>query len=115
MSVALYMDVHVHAAVTEQLCRRGVDVVTAQDDGAHQFPDDQLLERSTRLGRVLFTYDIRLKALAEDWQRRGKPFGGLVWGHPMRLTIGRIVADLELIAKATDPPEWQGVVDQMPL
>jgi hypothetical protein len=115
MSGGLYMDVHVHAAVTEQLRRRGVDVVTAQDDGALQFPDDQLLERSTTLGRVLFTYDIRFKALAEDWQRRSKPFAGLVWGHPMRLTIGRIVTDLELIAKATDLPEWQGVVDLLPL
>jgi hypothetical protein len=115
MSVALYMDVHVHAAVTEQLRRRGVDVVTAQEDGTLHFPDDQLLERSTRLGRVLFTYDIRFKALAEDWQRRGRPFAGLVWGHPMRLTIGQMVIDLELIAKATDPIEWQAVVDQLPL
>lgn len=112
MSVALYMDVHVHAAVTEQLRRRGVDVITAQDDGTLQFPDDQLLDRATDLGRVLVTYDIRLKALAEDWQRRGKLFAGLVWGHPMRLTIGRMVIDLELIAKATDLPEWRSVVDQ---
>ncbi len=115
MSVALYMDVHVHAAVTEQLRRRGVDVVTAQDDGALRLPNEQILARATTLGRVLFTYDIRFKALAEDWQRHGNPFAGLVWGHPMRLTIGRIVADLELIAKATDPPEWQGVVEQLPL
>jgi hypothetical protein len=34
MSVAFYMDVHVHAALTEQLRRRGIDVLTAQDDGA---------------------------------------------------------------------------------
>jgi hypothetical protein len=105
MSVALYMDVHVHAAVTEQLRRRGVDVLTAQDDGALHFPDDQLLVRSTTLGRVLFTHDIRFKALARDWQRLAKPFAGLVWGHPMRLTIGRMVIDLELIAKASDPAD----------
>src|SRR5258708_35862521 len=115
MSVALYMDVHVHAAVTEQLRRRGVDVVTAQDDGAIHLPDDQLLERSMTLGRVLFTHDIRFKVLAENWQRQGKPFAGLVWGHPMRLTIGRMVIDLELIAKASDPGDWQNVVDQLPL
>jgi hypothetical protein len=82
MSVALYMDVHVHAAVTEQLRRRGVDILTAQDDDTLQLPDDQLLETSTTLGRVLFTHDIRFKALAEDWQRLGKPFAGLVWGIP---------------------------------
>jgi hypothetical protein len=109
------MDVHVHAAVTDQLRRHGVDVITAQDDAALQLQDHQLLERSMTLGRVIFTYDIRFKALAEDWQRTSKPFGGLIWGHPMRLTIGRIVTDLELIAKATDSSEWQGVVEQLPL
>jgi hypothetical protein len=115
MSVALYMDVHVHAAVTEQLRRRGVDVLTAQDDGTIQLPDHQLLARSTTLGRVIFTHDIRFKALAEDWQRLGKAFAGLVWGHPMRLTIGRMVIDLELIAKASDPSDWQSVVERLPL
>ena len=115
MTVALYMDVHVPAAVTEQLRRRGVDVLTAQDDAAVQFPDGQLLERALNLERVLFTHDIRFKALAEDWQRQRKPFGGLVWGHPMRLTLGRMVSDLELIAKATDPADWQSTIEYLPL
>lgn len=115
MAVALYMDVHVHASVTEQLRRRGIVVLTAQDDGATLLLDDQLLERSTQLGRVLFTHDIHFKALAEEWQRQGKPFGGLVWGHPMRLTIGQMVTDLELIAKASDAAEWENVVDRLPL
>jgi hypothetical protein len=115
MAVALYMDVHFHAAITEQLRRRGVDVLTAQDDGTLQLQDAQLLERATQLGRVLFTHDIRFKALAKEWQRQGRPFGGLVWGHPMRLTIGGMVTDLELIAKACDPAEWENVVERLPL
>ncbi|MFO0969246.1 MAG: DUF5615 family PIN-like protein [Gemmataceae bacterium] len=115
MSVLFYMDVHVHSAVTEQLRRRSVDVLTAQDDDATHLPDDQLLERSTTLNRVLFTYDIRFKALAEEWQRQSKVFAGLIWAHPMRLTIGRMVTDLEIIAKATESPEWLNVVDQLPL
>ena len=115
MSIALYMDTHVHAAVTEQLRRRGVDVLTAQDDDCGEIDDEGLLRRSTTLGRVMFTFDIRFKARAEDWQRQGKPFAGLVWGHPMRLTIGEMVLDLELLAKATDPSDWQNVVERLPL
>jgi hypothetical protein len=115
MAVALYMDVHVHAAVTEQLRRRGVDVVTAQEDNSAALADADLLHRSTALARLLFTYDIRFKALAEDLQRQGSPFAGLVWAHPMRLTIGQMVVDLELIAKATEPADWQNTVDQLPL
>ena len=115
MPVKFYMDVHVHAAVTEQLRRRDVDVFTAQEDGSARHADDELLTRSTALGRVLFTYDIRFKALAEDWQRQGKHFAGLVWGHPMRLTIGQMVTSLELIAKATEATEWQNVIDRLPM
>jgi hypothetical protein len=89
MSVAIYMDAHVHSAITEQSRRRGVDVFTAQDDGSDNLDDEALLSRSTSLGRVMFTFDIRFKARAEDWQRLGKSFAGLVWGHPMRLTIGQ--------------------------
>jgi hypothetical protein len=109
------MDAHVHSAVTEQLRRRAVDVLTAQEDNADDFDDEGLLSRSTALGRVMFTFDIRFKARAEDWQRQGKPFAGLVWGHPMRLTIGQMVIDLELLAKATDPADWQNIVERLPL
>ena len=34
MSVELYMDVHVRRVVTDGLRSRGVDVLTAQEDGA---------------------------------------------------------------------------------
>jgi hypothetical protein len=33
----------------------------------------------------------------------------------MRLTIGEMVLDLELLAKATDPSDWQNVVERLPL
>lgn len=115
MAIALYMDAHVHAAITEQLRRRGVDVLTAQNDDCDDLDDEDLLSRSTVLGRVMFTFDIRFEARAKNWQRQGKLFAGLVWGHPMRLTIGQMVLDLELIAKATDPPDWQNVVERLPL
>lgn len=55
MSVPLYMDVHVPQAITEQLRRRGVDVLTAIEDGAATLTDEALLERAGVLGRVLFT------------------------------------------------------------
>ena len=59
MSVTLYMDVHVPGPITRQLRRRGVDVLTAQEDGRDAVGDDQLLARATELSRVVFTHDIR--------------------------------------------------------
>ncbi|MFM7909370.1 MAG: DUF5615 family PIN-like protein, partial [Microcystis sp.] len=72
MTIALYMDVHVPQAITEQLRRRGIDVLTAFEDGTEQLPDDQLLLRVTELKRILFTQDIRFRVLAETWQLKGK-------------------------------------------
>jgi len=51
MAVALYMDVHVHRAITDRLRQCRVDVLTAQEDGADRLDDDELLDR------VLFTFD----------------------------------------------------------
>ncbi len=68
MTIRLYMDVHVPQAITDQLRRRGIDVLTAIEDGADELPDDELLERVRLLERVLFTQDIRFKAMAQSWQ-----------------------------------------------
>lgn len=111
----LYLDVHVPAAIATQLRSRGVDLITAQDDSTTKLPDEALLRRSTALGRLLFTQDIRFKALAEDWQRKGTHFAGLVFGHQLHGSIGQYVRDLELIAKATEPADWIGQVEQLPL
>src|SRR5207249_10131581 len=54
----------------------------------------------------------RFKALAEEWQRLGREFAGLAFGNQLGVTIGAYVKDLELIAKATDPPDWRNVVQQ---
>jgi hypothetical protein len=105
MTIALYMDVHVPQAITEQLRRRGIDVLTAFDDGTQQLPDDRLLVRVTELKRVLFTQDIRFRVLAETWQTEGKNFSGLIFGHQLGGTIGQFVKDLELIAKASEPEQ----------
>jgi hypothetical protein len=114
MAVGLYMDVHVPQAITEQLRRRGVDVLTAIEDGCGTDTDDQLLERSTALRRVLFTQDIRFKAMAEDWQRHGRRFQGLLFGHQLGAALGQYVSNLEMIAVASEPDEWVNVVQHLP-
>ena len=112
---SLYLDVHVPAAIAAELRRRGVDVLTAQEDDTTKLEDEDLLIRTTSLGRLLFSQDIRFKARAEDWQRAGRSFAGLVFGHQLHGSIGQYVRDLELIAKATDPADWIGQIEHLPL
>ena len=58
---------------------------------------------------------IRFRALAEDWQRAGRRFVGLVFAHQRRVSFGELVVNLELIAKATDEAYWENWVEQLPL
>ncbi len=90
MPVQLYLDVHVDKAIHDQLHLRGVDVLRAQDNGAAEMTDEELLQRAMELGRIIFTQDIRFKALAEDWQRRGRHSrdwcSGISWASRSALT-----------------------------
>jgi hypothetical protein len=90
-------------------------VLTAQEDSAGQLSDELLLERAGKLLRLIVTHYIRFQALAQDWQRQGKPFCGLIFAHPMQVSIGQCVRDLEIIAKATDPHDWTSQILRLPL
>ena len=115
MSVAFYMDVHVHVAITEQLELRSVDVITAQDDKHADSEDPDLLARATELGRAIFTQDEDFLAIAADWQRQSLEFAGIVYAHQLRVPIGRCVEDLELIAKCYEPSDLMNRVEHLPL
>jgi predicted nuclease of predicted toxin-antitoxin system len=105
MSISLYMDQHVPRAITVGLRLRGVEVLTAYEDGASEFEDGKLLDRASELGRVLFTRDDDLLAEATTRQRAAVSFCGVVYAHQLRVAIGRCVEDLELIAKAGEPTD----------
>ena len=46
MPISFYMDHHIPKAITVGLRLRGVDVITAHEDGADQLSDDLLLKRA---------------------------------------------------------------------
>lgn len=109
------MDEHVHRAITTGLRLGEVDVLTAQEDGRRNLPDDVLLDRATQLQRVLFSQDEDLLVEAKRRQAEGIPFAGVIYAHQLTATIGVCVRDLELIAKAADPEELANRVEYLPL
>ena len=84
-------------------------------DDATRLDDSPLLDRTTELGRVLFSQDKDLLKVATECQRTGITFAGVIYAHQLRVTIGRSPEDLELIAKATDLEEWGNRVEFLPL
>jgi hypothetical protein len=109
------MDVHVSRAITVALRARGVDILTAQEDRADQFSDSDLLDRASALGRVLFSRDRDLLAEAAERQRTGRDFPGVVYAHQIRVTIGKCINDLELIAKHSEAEDMLNRVEHLPL
>ena len=78
-------------------------------------PDDQLLDRATALNRVLFTRDDDLLAEARKRQETDRFFAGIIYAHQLRVTIGRCISDLEIIAKAGEPEDFHNRVEHLPL
>lgn len=115
MAQALYVDVQVPAAITEGLRRRGIDVVTSQEDGTREEDDATLLARATELNRVLFTQDNDFLRIAAGCQQSGRPFRGVIYAHQQRVSIGRLVEDLELVLTCCSEEELENRVTYVPL
>jgi hypothetical protein len=115
VTVAFYTDHHVHAAVTEGLRRRSVDVLTVAEDGYETADDAAVLARATALNRAVYSQDRHLLVLARRWSRTGRDFSGVVYAHQLDIDIGTAVRDLELIAKVLDPSDLRNTVIFLPL
>jgi hypothetical protein len=114
MAVGLYMDVHIPRAVTNGLRRVGVDVLTAQEDGATTLSDPALLDRATELGRPLYSQDDDLLAEAHWRLAQDIPFAGVIYSHQMNSPIGRIINDLQIIAQASEPDDLANNIEFLP-
>src|SRR5262245_11403990 len=101
------MDVHVHIAITEGLRLRGIDVLTAQEDGTRRLSDVALLDRASALGGVLFTQDDDLLREAAERQWYGMAFAGVIYGHQLKVTIRRCISDLYKRKRSQGYPEAQ--------
>lgn len=115
MTVALYTDHNVPRQVTAGLRRRGVDVITAYEDGAQRMGDPALLDRATALGRVLVTQDDDLLREGTFRQQQGIAFAGVIYAYQLGITIGQFVTDLELLAAVYDPADVANQVIYLPL
>ena len=115
MTVPLYFDHNVSPAAATGLQHRDVDVLTARQDGREGEDDELLLQQATELGRVLYTRDRDFLAIANRWRASNRPFSGIVYSRHRRLSIGQIIADLEVIAKASDPEDWLSRTEYLPL
>lgn len=109
------MDHHVPSAITRGLRQRGVDVLTADEDGCAEADDDVILARAEHSGRLVYTNDDDFLAIAHRWLAVGRHFAGLAYAHPLRISVRQAIESLEVIAKASDPPDSRNIIYYLPL
>ena len=115
MALKLYLDHNVPRAIADGLRDRGVDVLTAFEDGSHELLDPDLLNRIAELSRVAFTTDTDFLAEAQRRQQSGEFFPGVIFVSQKGVSIGRCVLDLELIAKVLEPVDLANCVQFLQL
>jgi hypothetical protein len=115
VSIPVYTDVHVNHRVIDGARARGVDILTAQEDGHRRDPDDVLLLRASALGRVMVSQDEDMLGHATRFIAAGIDFAGLIYAHQLNITIGQFVDDLELLCLVEEPPYMRNRIEWLPL
>ncbi|GEM_PF-2360992 len=46
---------------------------------------------------------------------RGEQFGGVIYSHQLRITVGQAIRDLEVIAQVYEPSDMENRVEYLPL
>ena len=109
MSISYYFDAPVNRAIANGLRFKGVDVLTAQEDGFGKASDEEILKRAAELSMPLVTTDHDFLVLAAEWQKVGRPFPGIIFLKP-GLSIGYVVEELEFFAKAGELEDFENKV-----
>jgi hypothetical protein len=115
VSIPAYADVHVNQRVIDGARARGVDIITAQEDGRRRDGDDVLLLRAAALGRVMVSQDEDMLSHASRFIAAGVDFAGLIYAHQLNITIGQFIDDLELLCLVEDPPYMRNRIEWLPL
>lgn len=114
MAVGIYADVHIPRPITAGLRRRGVDVLTAQQDGMSEASDEAILDRASSLNRIVFTHDNDFLRETARRMKDGIQFSGVVFAKQLNISIGRCIDDIDLIAKSFEVSDLVNRVEYIP-
>ena len=112
--LAFYMDQQVRGRITRTLRDRGVDVLTAFEDGHSDSDDAVLLDRASELNRVFVSQDQDLLRLGRQWQRTGRQFYGIAFLKQQPINVSKAIEYLELVAKLTSEAEMRNHIEYVP-
>jgi len=121
VTIKFLLDEHLPKTLFRELTAAGVDAIRVHDVGLRGASDERILSFAAMDERILVSRDKKtMKDLAEARLVRGEKFPGLLMVRPgLDLSkegrgIGILLKELSLIAGATEPSEWAGLVEYVP-
>ncbi len=103
--LASLADVHIDLRITSGLRRRGIDVVTAQDQGFSELDDESLLVAALQQRRILLTNDTDFQGIAAKNQSIGQMFAPILFWPQNLHSIGQIINTISEFSSQRDYDE----------
>ena len=113
MPLTLYADECVDARIVAGLRRRGVDVVSAADEGLLGAPDETHLDRATASSRVVVTNDHDFLRIAHERAEEGRPHSGVLFILP-QTSVGEAIRGVALAAEVLGPTDMHSWIEWIP-
>jgi predicted nuclease of predicted toxin-antitoxin system len=107
--VRFHLDENVRRAIAEQLRRHRIDVSLTPEEGLINASDEEQIGFALGTGRVIFTQDEDLLALAQT-----RSHAGIVYCKQRSRSIGRIVEFLRIVHGASTAEEMYGRIEYVP-
>ncbi len=107
MKIRFHLDENVNGAVANGLRLRGIDVTTTREAGLIGAADNKHLAYAESENRIVVTHD-------DDFLRlvgRNLSHPGIVYAHPRRCTIGRLVHGLVVLWRNQTQETMRGRVE----
>ena len=108
-AVQFLFDEHLPNAFVRAVRNLGIDVLTSQQTGLLQQPDDHYIRLGLETGRVIVTLD-------EDYligHYSGKHHAGIVYAKPNTVTFGAFLRFLELVHDIYSSDQMIGRLERM--
>ena len=109
----VYSDESVNVNIIKGLIKRGVNAFSARDVGNLALNDNEQLEYAHKEKAVLFTTDDDFLKIAHQWMKQNKEHYGIIYVHPLKLSIGECINAIELIACVFDTDDMKNNIEYL--
>ena len=99
--------------IIEALKKRGIEAWSARDVGNLGLKDEEQLEYACREKACLFITDDDFLRIAQKWSYQGKEHQGIIYVHPLKLSIGECVNNIELLANVLEIHEMKNHIEYL--